>query len=215
MDIFEELKGLYSADGLTEDDEIDDTYHGSWARGATKAVFIPDDENIYDEVFKVPYTGTYDSLDGDYEDFCRAGYGLEDYNGSSWDYCEAELEIYRRAEADGVEELFAEMHYIGECNDLPLYSQERCLSFYEEGGYAPEKYIKTADKMLKEDKKYGLYKFDKIWIARVIETFGEVMCERLSNFIERLDLADFHSDNYGYSLITGKPIIFDYAGFND
>lgn len=176
--------------------------------GASQFVIMNDN---WDYVYKIPFDGT--------EWYCEEEeeYYFDEF---SRDYCKLAADIYAEAEDAGVAPLFASMTVAGYSkNGFPIYIQPKAVALNALYGEEREKYSATEDsveraKKIRETKssKNEYLPFDNDWVANVLDFYGEEMLEKLLAFVENLQLNDFHTGNYGYSM-SGKPILFDYCGF--
>lgn len=200
--------------------------------GATKIVFILPDKDfvikipfsgqyIHKEVIKKTETGKvcrqrvsrYIEFEGAESPICGEGRG--------WNYCQVECDIYALAESETVEEFFAKTECIGFIHDYPIYIQETAKIYKdmypfrdnEEREYK-EKYtkkeIKTIDSLCE---KYHYYFFNVFWLCDAFNYYGQEKGEKLLSFIKTARIEDLHKSNIGY--IGEKPVIIDYAGFNE
>lgn len=196
---------------LTEDDfyekvidrlpkNVSFEYHS----GATKVVILfPGAEYV----IKIPFNGAWEFNEyGDEELFCEFENGSE---LTSWDYCQGEVEEYSRAESYEIESFFAKIEYIGDVNGHPIYIQERAEildQMYK--CYSKEKQTPAHTKCNNKSFKW----FNSTWIVDLFDYCDDSMFDAVMSFATEY-LCDLHSGNVGY--INGKPVLVDYAGFND
>lgn len=192
-----------------------------YEHGVSKAVLlIPG----VDRVLKIPFNGYYeyhitnedeyyenDDVEPIYEDrffeFENAG---NEYN--TWDYCLTELEMYDVAKKAGFAEFFPKTEVYGICDGCPVYLQEKVIPY------------KSALVSQEEKKNYKAQTKDKSrvfnwvstkWGMDVITTYGLDRANEFFDFIDNNGMAsDLHNGNLGYTK-DGKPVILDWAGFDD
>jgi len=182
--------------------------------GVSKLVIIPDK---IDYVIKIPFNGQYKPVYDDgmyyaYDDFVRFSQAGVKFESSEWDYCETELEIYAKAKDYAVEELFDRTEFFMCVNHRPVYIQAKAISIEdwcgEEKESSPE--AKKNYCYCKPEHEY----IPREWVEQAIDYYGLDNVIRLKNFIDDYSLKDFHSGNVGYTF-EGKPVIIDYAGWDD
>ena len=196
--------------------------------GATKCVLIFPD---CDFVIKIPFTGEtrinrYEEngeyiYDYDYG-FCPfegawlgSGHNYEeDYDGD-WDYCRAELEVYKEAIAAGVAEFLLEVKEIARFNNHPIYAQEKAMLIEDMDGYEAEYDRDTKDDTIKTCNSLDVYCFNECWISDAFEFYDDE--DYVAQFLEfcRDYIEDLHRGNIGYLIDSQKPVIIDYGSFND
>ena len=202
------------------------------AWGISRGVIVPLHEPF---VIKIPFTHvcidddcySYEQIEEDYgefvpENFYQEGeyfYPINDIEEG--DYCDMECAIYERAKEAGVEEVFAEEHFVYCHEDINIYVQAKADSFeYYDSASLTSKM--TADKM--EAAKTSINKicddpshherwcFNLIWLSQVLIIFGKEYVDKLFDFLNNECITDLHLGNLGY--IENIPVIFDYASFN-
>lgn len=169
--------------------------------GATKIVFQMD---LLPVVIKIPLSCKY--LTGCIND----------------NYLEDEICFCEMLRDDNEEELldvFAEIKF---------YKRKKSISYYLQGVIGtPTAYASTIEASNKarnyiNRKPSGAKRyFEQEWLAKVYDIYGELFLNKFTSYLEsnrHLDyvanlLEDMHKLNYGYD-VEGRPIIFDYAGFN-
>lgn len=169
--------------------------------GATKIVFQMD---LLPVVIKIPLSYKY--LTGCIND----------------NYLEDEICFCEMLKDDNEEELlnvFAEIKF---------YKSKKGINYYLQGAvetltaYANIETSKEAKNFINNKKRniVNCY-FEQKWLAKVYDIYGELFLNKFTSYLEsnrHLDyvsnlLGDMHELNYGYD-VEGRPIIFDYAGFN-
>ena len=127
-------------------------------------------------------------------------------------YCEDELEIYNAAVEAGVEGAFAECFKADDWFDIPFYFMESLVINDEE--VLEEAAHNTLSKNDDLD-------FDEVWdelncicgrdyaLVKAFITEDEA----LTDFLWSNCVNDLHSENFGWSLDTGLPVMCDYSGF--
>lgn len=169
--------------------------------GATKIVFQMD---LLPVVIKIPLSYKY--LTGCIND----------------NYLEDEICFCEMLRDDNEEELlnvFAEIKF---------YKSKKGINYYLQGAietltaYADIETSKEARNYINGKKRSGVNcYFAQKWLAKVYDIYGELFLNKFTSYLEsnrHLDyvanlLGDMHELNYGYD-VEGRPIIFDYAGFN-
>lgn len=173
----------------------------SYHYGATKIVFQMD---LLPVVIKIPLS--YEYLTGCIND----------------NYLEDEVCFCEMLRDDDEEELlnvFAEIKF---------YKRKRLINYYLQGAvetltaYANIETSKEAKNFINNKKRNIVNRrFERDWLAKVYDIYGELFLNKFTSYLEsnrHLDyvanlLGDMHELNYGYD-VEGRPIIFDYAGFN-
>lgn len=186
--------------------------------GATKLVLFFDSED--DKVFKIPFKGYYDE-EGDCDEYgafvfipfqCANWFNWDDYENIKWDYCHVETQIYELAKEKGLEEFFAKTEKIYDWDEIPIYVQPRCVSFWEsEGQHYSSENSKQLSKKILNDKWY--HRIPEEWFSVIIEMYGREKAEKFLDFIMDLELCDLHDSNVGYC--GNRPVIIDYAEFKE
>lgn len=190
--------------------------------GASKIVLIP--KEIKDFVIKIPVSGTrfpYENEDGEEERgteyYCQAP---TRYDGDSWNYCQAEVEIYEEAVENDLEDAFAETKFLFRTHaGVPVYVQERVsfgayhkrssLSHEERSKKLEEVYSRSSDEV-----QYSCQMFSTEYAIEMLEYYGLSKFVKLMNFLYNENLNDFHGGNIGFNENL-QPILFDYSGFKD
>lgn len=183
--------------------------------GASKGVLIFDDF-----VLKIPFMGYYDH-GYEYDPETGEEYELEDCfysfecggGENSDNYCETEACIFEEIneycdeEDCMISEFFAETKYLFEVNGLPFYIQQKCTEFCPA---ALSKEQRNSLRSFEEDE--DIYEFPLAFLNELLENYGKSLVLKLHDTICKMGISDIHSGNVGY--YNGKPIIFDYAGFD-
>lgn len=174
----------------------------SYHYGATKIVFQMD---LLPIVIKIPLSHKY--LTGCIND----------------NYLEDEICFCEMLRDDNEEELldvFAEIKF---------YKIKKGISYYLQGVIGtPTAYASTIEASKEarnfiNNKKRNIVNcyFERDWLAKIYDIYGELFLNKFTSYLEsnrQVDyvanlLEDMHGLNYGYD-VEGRPIIFDYAGFN-
>lgn len=211
----------------------------SWDSGASKGVLIFKE---LDFVIKIPFQGRASWIESHYEDesgewryspspseeerfsikiesqeefwdFCEA-HSAE----SDWDYCAVEAELAVSAEKHGVSNYFAKTELLGYAREHPVYIQEKCCMFYDEGSTTYKEIYKQRTKAdydsLKEVReRVGFYDINDDWILDFLIYWGEEALNKLKSFIHDYCIEDLHCGNIGYR--HGVPCLVDYSGYYD
>lgn len=196
------------------------------ASGVSRCVFMfPDFPNL---VVKIPFTGSGTEYEDEYdynepyEDFYCASSGCGEHKlKRKWDYCEAEITVYKDAVTSGVSDFFAETVCIGEIDNHPIYVQEIATIYYDvyfdyECEYSGEdkkknrsSIMEKSNNSLSED---DCWIVNQVWLAAFVEEYGVTAAIDLITFLKSEGVDDLHSKNLGF--IDDKPVIVDYASFN-
>lgn len=181
---------------ITADENIQAAY------GASKmVVFVQDEDgNDENEVVKIPfhyYSGTpFENGEGENCD----------------DYILHEQIIYEDAKDLGLEQFFAPNKKIAQIGHTSIYTQKKCYEVYSIKGskFLPEEYTEEEETLANG---IGQNRLNIGWWISVIRNYGVKLAGLLSDYIDA-NITDLHYENYGFSQ-DGKPIIFDYAGFEE
>ena len=183
----------------------------SYNTGASKFAIL--DDCFDNNVIKIPFS--YDD-EAEYE--CNASQSFVNQcdgccdeceygclNDLLQDYCLLETEVYERAEEAGLDFLFAKEELLLEDDGYSVYIQEKV------DGQRPVSNPDTYSQNIADI-------FDTSWaynafVIAVYNCYGHDICGKLIDFIEENGINDLHTGNWGYSK-EGKPIAFDYSGFN-
>lgn len=175
--------------------------HISYHYGATKIVFQMD---LLPVVIKIPLS--YEYLTGCVND----------------NYLEDEVCFCEMLRDDNEEELlnvFAEIKF---------YKRKRLINYYLQGvvetltAYANIETSKEARNYISNEKRSIVNCcFEREWLAKIYDIYGKPFLNKFTNYLENNRkisyvgnlLGDMHELNYGYD-VEGRPIIFDYAGYN-
>lgn len=182
--------------------------------GATKLVLFPKQDSSI--VVKIPFEYSVDMEEkwndetqeyeyGEYYPLCGAT------GNESWNYIEAEVAIYEKAQAAGVEDFFLKNTFIGYVHGHPIYVQARVTMFDDRCWDGEYYYSKAERDSLKKIEQNQYCPFCEEWSLDFIRYYGEQALEKLLNFIDEECLDDFHMGNIGY--IDDIPVIVDYGGY--
>lgn len=170
--------------------------------GVTKLVIVPNNEDF---VLKIPFDGT--AYRGKFYLFCGAA-DLEEGK----DYCRAEELHYKEAKAWDLDFLFAETVQISEINGVPIYRQPKC-ELFEVELLSQRPTEETQTTVEKACTTYDYRCFNEDWLAEVVMRYGVEVLHNLLSFLNYEDIIDLHDNNIGF--LNGKPVLFDYASFDD
>lgn len=159
--------------------------------GASRAAVIDEVNKI---VFKIPFKG-YDEKDR----YSGAGYTCTE---DSWNYCESEKSIYKEAKKYRVEDFFLPVQTIENIN-YPFYAQKLV-----EVLASNENYLSSSG----YDKGSSDFDIPNYFLDKMYNYYGKDSVDDFINFSFDIGLNDIHDENIGY--INGRPVIFDYAGFD-
>jgi hypothetical protein len=198
--------------------------------GATKCVLIFPD---CDFVIKIPFTGesrcyretddegnvTY-NYDGGFCAFEGAWLGAghddpEDEYPVSWDYCRAEVEVFKEAVYAGVEEFFLEVKEFAIINEHPIYEQKKAMLIEDIDSYEKDYDKDTRDSTVKTCNDADVYCFNDCWVSDAFAFYNNT--DKVLDFLNfcRDYVDDLHRGNIGYTIDLQQPVIVDYGSFND
>ena len=132
------------------------------------------------------------------------------------DYCALEMCYYLNAVEEGLSDYFAEEELLGYVGSTPIYIQQRAVPFYSHYETIDSDTSRDSDRSVTTRKKcreMECFCFDETWIADFFDAYGENEFKRLSSFLDRFEIGDLRRANIGY--VDGRPILFDYAGYNE
>lgn len=183
--------------------------------GVSKLVIIP---SFGDKVIKIPFRGKWycgEHWDDDIEDYVDSEDYFESFCGANSaygdDYCAAEEGYYLEAEDAMLAPLFAKTEYVKTINNVAFYVQEKIMGKnHSRISYDSDSY-KKASKMNSDSQAWVN---DTVWLANVLEYYGEVITEYLLKFLKEQEIRDLHSGNTGYRK-NGEPVLIDYSSWND
>lgn len=173
-----------------------------WASGATKGVLIFKNLGF---VIKIPFV----RCDG--EDL----YGADDAE-NKWDYCEQESVRYEQYSKAGFNDIFLKTEFIDYVNDHPIYIQELAIPLAQIKENDESHKSCSNDEIEKVKKLWEINDYEMInseWEADILTLYGEEYYCNFMKFIIEYTLDDLRDTNIGY--VGKKPIILDYAGFNN
>lgn len=185
--------------------------------GASKCVVLLSNQNF---VLKIPFEGkqiweqvrNYDAEEYNSDDYDFVFYPFSCARTKDhWDYCNDEVEIFKKAEAAGVSSFFARTDFYGYSKDnYPIYIQERCEVF---GNVDVDDKYQNLSKEVKTSASKVSSELPKEWIALAIEYFGQELTDKFLAFVEDEYIDDLHYDNFGF--IGDRPVLIDYSGYSD
>lgn len=246
LEIYKELNvpdmfcGSYDPYDVVENfgEYIYEEYGANWAIGASKMCIIPTDSNM---VIKFPFTGTvyYNEETDEMEEETFSSAHTEE--GYSWDYCLAELEIYKKAAAAGFANFLAKTEEFGTTNSgHPMYIQEK-VNVYKDCRHKYKKDIsdnvksKTAtvlekyrdrnrnrlnnEEMIEEDFiGYTFAETGKTFLSYLIDAYSYENVAKFAKWVyenAREIAEDLHWGNIGFRESDGTPCLLDFSGFYD
>ena len=159
--------------------------------GASRAAVIDRANRI---VFKIPFKG--------YEEESLFEGAEYTHVGNSWNYCETEKTIYKEAKKYGVEDFFLPVQTIENIN-YPFYAQKLV-----EVLASNENYLSSSG----YDEGSSDFDIPNYFLDKMNDYYGEDSVDDFIRFGFDIGLNDVHDENIGY--INGRPVIFDYAGFD-
>lgn len=203
-------------EGITEDNYyiniiqyLPKDFNFKYGYGVSKLVIIPEDENF---VIKIPFIGDCDEETGIIYNYKYANKDKE----RCWDYCFTEMLYYNIAKKNRVAEILAKTRYIGKIQEYPIYTQQKVETYYSRYkckiDISNSKETKIKEKTIySKCSKKNIDIFNIKWIMDVFDYYGENKFDKIIDFVN--ELQDLHNGNIGY--IGNRPIILDYAGWND
>jgi hypothetical protein len=226
QDILEELKycELSKMCECTYRDFLTDELYDSCEvhTGASKAVFIPNDEPV---VIKVPYTIFSSGIDCyEYEEEYEPTELEKDYGTmfycSDRNYCKIEENIYKAAVDAECAAIFAKTEIIIDSvnYEAPIYQQEKCCTFFDNkcfnyNGQPQKKDEKSAIELSNNHRDICVAGISLRWLTQAITAYGYDYVEKAFALLEEKGINDFHENNYGYSCVDNRPVFIDYSGY--
>ena len=230
MIINDKINNLYVPDGFgpTEDGPNGDTekfIDTLWETfscddiltGASKCVVLLCNQNF---VLKIPFAGqeiweqirNLDATEYNSDDYDFVFYPFNHARTKdNWDYCNDEVEIFKKAEAAGVGSFFARTDFYGYSKDNhPIYVQERCEVF---DSVDVDDMYKNLSKEIKTSASEVSSELPEEWIALAIKYFGQELTDKFLTFVEDERIDDLHYSNFGF--IGDRPVLIDYSGYSD
>ena len=185
--------------------------------GASKCVVLLHNQNF---VLKIPFAGqeiweqirNLDATEYNSDDYDFVFYPFNHARTkNNWDYCNDEVEIFKKAEAAGVGSFFARTDFYGYSKDNhPIYVQERCEVF---GSVDVDDMYKNLSKEIKTSASKVSSELPEEWIALAIKYFGQELTDKFLAFVEDERIDDLHYNNFGF--IGDRPVLIDYSGYSD
>lgn len=170
--------------------------------GASKCVFS---HKSWDFVLKIPYYG----------------------EGASIDYCHKEFNDYEEicARYPQIAPLFAEVRYLGEFGEMPVYAQKKVPFIFGDWKWdntaKSETLYKNYFRRMCEDVNFDRLanrlhysRMCKEFGELIIETFGMLVFNKFAQWIFDTNQGDLHNSNVGLTA-NNKPIVFDFSGWDD
>lgn len=183
--------------------------------GASKCVVLLRNQNF---VLKIPFAGQ--ELWIQIRNFDAPKYNSENFDfvfcsfkgartKDNWDYCNDEVEIFKKAEAAGVGSFFARTDFYGYSKDNhPIYVQERCEVF---DSVDVDDMYENLSKEIKTSASEVLSELPEEWIALAIKYFGQELTDKFLAFVDNEGIDDLHFSNFGF--IGDRPVLIDYSGY--
>ena len=176
-----------------------------YATGATKGVLIFEQLGF---VIKIPFCRNSEDYD-DYYECYNYFTGADADNG--WDYCEAEVYKYQRAEEEGISMCFAKTERVGEIDGYSIYMQE-LASIYKNVDYQSSHTEEDSRQVNSICDSNNFYIFNIEWLSDAFHFYGEKIFHKLLEFIRTVGINDLHDGNIGY--IKNRPVLVDYSSFD-
>ncbi len=188
-------------------DGVDNSVVQCVRAGITKIVFFF--LGVKDKVAKVPFFGAdlyeYDESGINKEFISRTSFEeLDEMRRNGGDYCELEVNNYKKAEECGVSSFFASTEYIGMLYDtIPVYASERCVPFRD---------VEHNTKATGGKNMFSEFGVPNIITQELKKQYPIGHLFALKEFLEDNDIYDLHSGNWGYDK-NGKLKIIDYSNY--
>lgn len=174
---------------------LDDIECYDYASGSSKVVLFFN--NIKDFVIKMPLNG------------------LDEDHTLSKDYCELESQIYKKAIASNVQDMFARTFFVGmfgKNQDIPIYAAEKvdeCCNTDIESKCPKIKAKRTIEKC------NNYYNFGSLEVfMSICMQYGVDAFRKLFKFLEVNNINDIRQANVGYRK-DGSIVIIDYSGWDE
>lgn len=190
---------------------ICNSFNARVAAGMTRLVIIPNDK---DYVIKLPITGVYGNIENEYD--CRdieecevkMFVDLDEYNAF-----ESEQLIYNSLFSES-KKVFLLSEFVGDFQGIPVYVQEKVTQI--RGDIMPviseEESLRVSEVSSKHLYKESVERsLEDDFILSLINFYGEEATGWILEDCKNID--DLHYNNYGYTK-DGRPVIFDFAGFD-
>jgi len=191
-------------------------YDVGFFTGVSKAVIVFDN---FDKVIKIPFHGYveqyYDSDEEEYEDvFCPFEGADSDYDCR--DYCDAECEIWLKANEAGLGKYFCKEERLMDIDGYPIYIQEKAVTYSDAIYYAGLDHFHTEKERTKTEKKceknsFSAYKVNPDWLTDFINCYGEEEFKKFMGFLYDEMIGDFHTENIGY--VGNRPVLIDFSDY--
>ena len=137
---------------------------------------------------------------------------------NAWDYCSQEVCRYEMAEEEGFGDIFLETDLLGEVNNHPIYIQPYADIL---GGMDSDNYNsnhrsstdidRTLVKEINNNEHYDW--LDSSWEADLLVQYGIEIFKKFKKYLKDNWITDLRDANIGY--VGKKPVLVDYAGFDD
>lgn len=216
----EKVKFCYNEGGDYIYEDFEEATGLKEKHGCTKIVlFVP---NIDEYVVKIPFQGTrYCVWNEDTEE-----YELDESSGSSfsyansrvdcqeWDYCEAEAIIYEMAVAAGVGEFFAKTFYLGDIYGYPIYAAEKIKYEWWDLPYGKKRVSEDSINKARNLSHCVDIDLNGEALSLFVEQYGYEKTSMFVDFLNELQLEDFHNGNIGFDK-DGKLKIIDYSCYDE
>ena len=177
----------------------------TWENGVSKLAIIPTHAS---NVIKIPFDGTLTYEDSSFITFKNGG------GEDEWDYCAKEMEIYYEIAYEFPEYLnfFVPLDRICFIEDHPIYIQPKVECGWSKSNCSARslQVIQTSEDILTKTR------IPETWLAKCLDYYkGNVFkLRQFLNFLASKELDyDLHSNNVGY--LNNRPVILDYAGFEE
>ena len=195
---------------LTLRDTLEDNFPVITYSGLTKLVCVFINRNY---VIKIPFN-KYLDFDDDKEFPVIMTGATGDHTDENWDYCSQEIYLYNLAKMYHVEKAFPETIYIGKYHNWPIYLQEKCYNLKN------NKHQSLINQRNKKEVNHLVlsHNFPYInenWLCLYYLKYGEQDTIDLLTFIKYYKITDLHSKNIGFSILDDRPVLIDFAGFNE
>lgn len=200
---------FYSDSELTH--PICNTFDVMVKSGLTRVCLVPNDT---DYVIKLPVTGVYGNIYDEYGCGDPKDCDIKMYvDMEEHDIFDIEQSIYDSLLSES-KEVFCPCTFVGNFNGIPVYIQPKVekIQFYLTNFLNEEDSKRVSALTSRHHYKENVARpLTDDFIMSLINLYGEEAAGYILEDCKTID--DLHTNNYGYTK-DGKPIIFDFAGFD-
>lgn len=189
------------------------SYSGNYElqSGAYKYAIISENADF---VLKIPLSGR------------ETDYGFQSFE----DNCFYEAEMYKKIKDLGFDCFFAQTIYYDTIDEVPVYTQEKVITYYDANISNPfrgrGKKFRQLKRWIKENYEYGLsddsiFDLPKQWWQAALKYYGLTKVKAFINYIQSNEdfiydiWCDLHWENFGFRESDGSPCILDFSTASD